>query len=430
MSDLSAPIDQPPQTAVGGPSDGSSRRSGRFWWRAHQWVGLKLSVLMSFILFTGTLAVFANEIDWLLNPAMRVEPATARGEIAWAKIAVNATQALPGGQINELYAPIDRGFAAAAFGQAADGRYKWVYAHPVSGEVQGVGGFMTVQRVLRYMHRHLMLPNKIGIPIVSALSILLIISLATSFLVYRKWWRGFFRPIRFLDARTAIGDAHRLAGLWSIWFVALMAATGLWYLVESLGGDAPDVVWPDQAGLEWTAIDRARGVEAAITAAQIAYPALRIRSVSIASPDYGAYAVGGQGRAILVRDRANNVVISVKSHPSHPPSFWTANTVAIHRAEQLNVHQRIGEMADLLHFGTFGGVWTKIIWFVFGALLTALSLSGASIYGLRLVRQARQSPTWPRFWRHLSAGMGRWKWPATGLVLLSFILIGLAFTRF
>lgn len=64
------------------------RKPQRLWWHVHQWVGLKLSILLSFVLLTGTLAVFSFDIDWLLHPQMRVDPATVpAGPADWAAIA-------------------------------------------------------------------------------------------------------------------------------------------------------------------------------------------------------------------------------------------------------------------------------------------------------------------------------------------------------
>ena len=396
------------------------QKQSRLWWHVHQWVGLKLSILMSFILLTGTLAVFSHEIDWLINPDMRVNPNTVEGEIAWSEFATNTAKVVPDGRIFMLQAPIDRGFAAAAMVANSDGKTKWVYAHPSTGTVQGVGGFFTAQRVLRYLHRHLMLPNKIGVPIVSALSILLFISLATSFVVYKKWWRGFFKPMRFRDARTAMGDFHRLAGLWSLWFVALMAVTGFWYLIESLGGRAPAMPRPAVEGVEFSTQEFAAGLPAAIEAAKRAYPELDIRTIAPPTKRFGAYLISGQDEAILVRDRANGVYVAAGS----------GDVELSYTAHDLSVHQRISEMADPLHFGTFGGVWTKIIWFFFGALLTGLSISGAAIYSLRLAKRAKHPPQWRSGTADLWRGMGLWKWPAAALVLASFILIGAAFATF
>ncbi|MDX5331144.1 MAG: PepSY domain-containing protein, partial [Caulobacteraceae bacterium] len=55
--------------AADGPARPASRKkASRIWWEVHQWVGLKFSILLSFILLTGTLATLSHEIDWLLRP--------------------------------------------------------------------------------------------------------------------------------------------------------------------------------------------------------------------------------------------------------------------------------------------------------------------------------------------------------------------------
>ena len=81
-------------------------------------------------------------------------------------------------------------------------------------------------------------------------------------------------------------------------------------------------------------------------------------------------------------------------------------------------------MADPLHFGTFGGYWTKVTWFVFGVGLTALSLSGVVIYGLRIARETRTTVThWVIAWH----GMGWWRWLACTGVALGFTMISTLF---
>jgi uncharacterized iron-regulated membrane protein len=62
-----------------------------------------------------------------------------------------------------------------------------------------------------------------------------------------------------------------------------------------------------------------------------------------------------------------------------------------YRGEELGLHNRISEAADPLHFGYFGGLTTKIIWFFLGIFMTALSITGFMIYGARLGKIALSS---------------------------------------
>lgn len=395
-----------------------TRKAGgrRLWWVVHQWVGLKLSLFLAFILFTGTLAVLSAEIDWLLHPTLRVAPSSVEGPPRWDLIAQNSAR-YPGiATINYIARPTAGAFAVRVAFQRADESRGYLHVHPTTGRVQGEQGFVDSQRVLRNLHRHLNLPVKYGVPIVGSLSILLLVSVGTSFVVYRKWWRGFFKPIRWRDVRTAWGDFHRLAGVWCLWFVALIALTGLWYLVEQLGGDAPSLPEPahEIAALPEASatVDAAARLAASLAAARRADPALTIEVVQFPDKQSGAFVFQGQRSAWLVRPRANALWVDAA----------TARVVMASDGGDLGVHQRISEMADPLHFGNFAGYWTRLPWFLFGLLMTGLALSGAAIYSHRIAHGARtnaERPIWNGMWR----GTGRWRWLSAGLVGTGALMI-------
>jgi len=380
------------------------RKKGRSaWWIVHSWLGLKLSIFLSFILLTGTLAVFAHEIDWLVTPAMRVTPRDAP-QASWGKLAQAAARSDPTARLQALYAPIDPWFAAEAWMDHGQGAPSRVYIDPWTARVTGTHGWANVHRFLRQVHRHLTLPTKIGIPIVCSLALLLATSLVTGIVTYKKWWRGFLRRPRGGDARRLTGDLHRLAGLWSLWFVALIAVTGVWYLVETLGGNAPV---PKLPKVVTSAPSTGAALDRMVALVQRERPTLKIREIRF-TEDNGVIFLG-QDQAWLVRDRANGVAVD--------PS--TGRVTMSLDGRYLNVHQRISEMADPLHFGTLGGLSTKILWFVFGVLLTALAVTGAIIYTLRLAKEGR---TAQRKLKVAWAGMGAWAYICTALVLLALAL--------
>ena len=374
----------PPGPPSPAPAAATPEKGGRrVWFDLHSWVGLKLCVLMAFVCFTGTLAVFSHEIDWALHEEMRVSPASERA--SWGAMVGAVQQAYPAWTINGLSAPKGPRSAAMASMETDEGRLRFVWVDPYRGVVTGDTHWFNAQRFLRNTHRHLMMPVKIGVPIVSALAIALLVTLATSLVIYRHWWRGFFSMPRPERQRRFWGDVHRLAGVWSLWFIALIAATGVWYLVESLGGGAggqADVLAEriDSAAIEPThattpAIAPA-AIDRAIAQARSQWPGLEVRRLALS--DRGMV-IEGQAEAWLVRDRANAL--------GFDPSG--AAVTGRRDGSGLDVHHRISEMADPLHFGTFGGLATQLIWFVFGLLLTALSVTGAYLYGLRVADAMR-----------------------------------------
>ncbi len=287
-----------------------------------------------------------------------------------------------------------------------DGTRRFVWVDPYSGRVTGDTTWFNAQRILRNTHRHLMLPLEIGVPLVSALALPLLLSLISSLYIYKRWWRGFLTWPRPDRPRRLWGDVHRLAGVWSLWFIALIALTGGWYLVESLGGDAapaakielPAADVPD-APADAAAIDRA------VAALARHWPGLQIRGLHEVSAR--SLRIDGQAEAWLVRDRANAVGVDLDR----------GRFTGQRDGRDMGPHQRISEMADPLHFGTFGGWPVRWLWCVSGALLTTLCATGVHLYGLRvsddaLRSAARRHGHTPahRPWRRAWAGIARWRW--------------------
>lgn len=352
-------------------------RGRRLWFDLHSWVGLKLCLFLGFVCFTGTLAVLAHEIDWLLHPEIRVAPGPERA--SWGAMLAAARHAYPDWELSAIEAPEGSRFAARVRARTPEGRLRFVWVDPYRGTVTGDTHWFNAHRFLRNTHRHLMLPVRYGVPLVAALSIPLAITLVSSLYIYRHWWRGFFARPRGDRPRRLWGDIHRLAGVWSLGFVALMALTGGWYLVESLGGGAEPPATL-QAG---HAQDDARPASAAVVDRAVAeaharWPAFEVRVVRPTGAG-GTLLLEGEAETVLVRPRANALAFDAAD------GAW----IGTRDGRDMGVHQRIAEMADPLHFGNFAGLPVKLVWFVFGALLTTLSITGAYLYGLRIADALR-----------------------------------------
>ena len=384
------------------------------WFRLHSWVGLKLSIMLFFIFATGTLAVLAHEIDWLLNPAMRVTVEESRA--SWGEQLRAVHERHPDWRVEFLFAPVDPWFATAMYAVTPEGRRRHVYVNPYTAEVTGDTRWFNAHRFLREVHRHLMLPVKYGVPIVSAFAFALVVTLISSFWVYRKWWRGFIAWPRRDRSRRFWGDLHRLAGVWSLWFVFLMAVTGIWYLVESLGANAPPaVVFAGDANVPPPVVTGIQ-LDRMIAAAESSYPELSIEHIRLPTRGGQPVMLQGQADAILVRPRANTIAFDPVS----------GEEIHRHYGGDLTLHQRISEAADPLHFGTFGGLPTKIIWFVFGALMTTLSVTGIYLYGLRVAGgRSTAASRWHEAWH----GIAHWRLPGIVMLLTVMLLLPGAVAR-
>lgn len=117
----------------------------RVWLDLHRWFGLKLSILMSFVLITGTLATLGHEIDWLLEDRMRVWPPKQAERIDWQGIYDAARAAYPNFAPERIHAPQAPWFAAQIQGYTPAGERRRIWVDPHSLEVQGDTGWVNAQ---------------------------------------------------------------------------------------------------------------------------------------------------------------------------------------------------------------------------------------------------------------------------------------------
>lgn len=358
---------------------------------------------MAFVCLTGTIATVAHEIEWLYKPEVRAT-AFEPGTEDWAGMWAAAQSAYPAATLTGI-GSYDRShvgyFAKSVSALDRAGEDFTIYVDPGTGGVTGHEYGRSLQDVMRALHYYLFVPGDVGFYLVTGLGFILLASLITGLIIYKKFWRGFFTPPRLTrNLRTAMGDLHRLAGLWSLWFVAIISLTSIYYFFE---WDMLD--WES----ETPQVAAANGVETATPAqiarwaqtARAAKPGLRITAIHLPYTETDPLIVQGHWKAALVRERADAVFID--------PA--TGAIVGQRAAHEMGAGERIVHTVDPLHFGTFGGLATRLIWALFGLILTGMAVSGAIIYASR-TRKALAEATSPASLHFL----GYWKWPNFALV--------------
>jgi len=389
---------------------GTKRRP--FAYVLHSVLGVKLSLFLGFVCFTGTVATVAHEVEWLYKPQIRADGAPADRD--WGRMWEAARRAHPDARLHGIHT-YDRSdstyFVKSVAATDAAGEEFTVYVDPVDAEVTGHEYGRSFQDAMRALHYYLFLPGSVPFYLVTSLGFVLLASLVSGLVVYKKFWRGFFRKPQWRrNLRTWMGDLHRLAGLWSLWFVALIGLTSVWYLAEWAGVDLETA--PPHAG-QRSAAHAVRGddIDRWVALAREAMPGLRITAIALPYAPGDPVVVQGQWRAWLVRERANAVYIDPDD----------GRLLGRRPAHAMSAGERWVHTADPLHFGTFGGLFTRLLWAVFGLLLTGLCVSGAVIHAQRL-----KSDLAPGGALSSLNYLGAWKWPSIVLVSLA-PLIGFVF---
>ena len=182
---------------------------------------------------TGSIATISQEIVWLIDPAVRANPPSDEARmIDYDAIVAVIAREHPEAIIQRIERPVKSMFAWTVQASYPDIRVVNHYVNPYTGHIQGSEpeGF-SFRQFIRALHGWLLMPFTDGFNFgwyaVSALSLPLLGSLITGLVVYKRFWRGYFRPRLRVDrgSRVFWGDLHRLAGIWSILFILIMAVT-------------------------------------------------------------------------------------------------------------------------------------------------------------------------------------------------------------
>jgi len=355
--------------------------------RIHGWIGLHLGLLLFVVCLSGTFATLANEVDWLADPGIRASRESATGPVGWQAMLDSLEAEFPEGRMLGLYLGGGTGhtdaFAPMAYVRLDDGATRKVYLDASTGEIRGVRNFFNAQRFFRSFHRRFFDGDR-GIVLVTLTGFFLLTSALSGLLFYRGWFKNLF-TLRWKSRRVVRwSDLHKLAGLWSLLFTLLIAGTGVFYFVELMFQTAGrgEVLQPTSPP---ALAERTEGkfppgaafpdAEVFLARAHEVFPGLQVRGIRLPEKPDDYVTLYGQAGNPLTRDRANQVFL----HPI------TAEVLHVRRSAELGPAGFFSHAADPLHFGYFGGLTTKIIWWALGMLLSFAILTGAYLWYLRQI---------------------------------------------
>lgn len=352
----------------------------------HSFISLKLSLVFSIVLITGTLAVFAEEIDWIFYPEIRVSPLDVK--LNEGEVFDRMQAAMPDAGLSNYSTANDRHrTAAGAVMSLPGGGFQKVWANPYTGEITGTTDFLTIGEFLSILHRNLFMPL-IGRSLVNVFGVLCLIGLITGLISYRKFWREFFTLPRWnAKPRIFLGDLHKFLGLWSLWFVLIIGITGSWWFYKNPLVDhnlAPPFL-PTKTidpALNQEDLDKlGTQIPSPLAASEI------VDAVKVHDQDFTIHMLfppEHNGMAYTVRGTKHDLLTSKwdASYFVHP---YTGEIIGERLTADAPTLTRIDMSMRPLHYGTWGyDGWgdfaVKFIWFVFGLAMSLMSISGMIIF--------------------------------------------------
>ncbi len=368
----------------------------------HLWLGLVTGLLMLIIGTSGAVAVFIEEIDWLATPALRVKPSSGSGQKADLDAVLAAvTAAYPNARIGGLKVSDRPSFAHVARVQVKGRGSLDVFVDPDSAAIQGdrvvtSSYTSTLRNFVRQLHLRLFM-GLWGRVFVGVFGVTLVLSCVTGLWIYRGWIKNLFR-LRWnaVGARTRWSDLHKLIGVWSLLFNVVIGVTGAVFGLENLTGQIRSK-WLRPAADARTAETRAvpptpslsvetkLPLEALREKARLAFPDLTVTSVTFATSPTAPVVFRGRVPDPLVQQSHVRSANSISIDP------YTGEVRRKVDGRDASGWNRLYSSFDPLHFGYFGGLATKVIWFILGLAPGALSLSGTWLWWKRTRSRVRPS---------------------------------------
>jgi uncharacterized iron-regulated membrane protein len=340
-----------------------------------------------FVCLTGSIATVSQEIEWLARPMVRANaPAADARLLGYDEVLAAVERREPGARVRFIARPVKSIFALTVSVTRPDGSSSALFVNPYTGAVQGEQGAFDFRDFVRSLHGWLLMPFDSGFPIgwyaVSALAIPLLGSLITGIIVYKRFWRAYLRPRLRTGKGTRVfwGDLHRLAGVWSIPFIAIMAVTASWFLTQAILADShitistagvpPVVARTDVPAVAKDAPAPRITLGQAAEAVRQQLPDLEPTFVQFPRNAYDHISVGGRGAYPLIFE-------TVEVNP------YNGTVERARRVSDRSALELVTGSMRPLHTGDFAGVWLKLVYLLFGLTLTTLVFSGMMVWTRR-----------------------------------------------
>ena len=368
--------------------------SNRFWFQLHGWFSLPVWLLFCFVCVSGTIAVLSHEFTWLSNPASRASNPNNLSAKPTAELVSIVEQAHPTADVSVVTALEPYLVNLVSF-TSHDKPYAIAYVNQYTGEIQEVNDGVTFINFMRSLHGWLLFPwysnYSWGYYLVNVMSFVMLGALVTGLIIYKNFWRAFTQPkLRLKQGKkTLLADLHRLAGVWSIWFLLIMSATGIWYLVQAVMWHADIDIEPHAplVNIAQVPVNLSEkptpefSLQQAMDKVQQRYVDFEPSYIMLPEHNRDTYKLIGKGDFVFYDQYAYNLTINP----------WTGAIESEITPENMTGLQTLMYIADPLRYGTLGGLWTKLLWFLFGIILSSMSITGFMMWGSRAIKAARRT---------------------------------------
>lgn len=244
----------------------------------------------------------------------------------------------------------------------------FVFVHPTTGEIiQELNELTTFSRWLLKFHYSFQ-AGVFGRMLVFIAGVLFLLSILTGLILYRKSLLKvlFFREkINFRNKRSLNSSLHRIIGVWSLLLNLLLVITGVFLSYEVVMASLAAPVMPNSP-LVTTPIENIlqeiKEENPDFTPTYISLPASKDGAVSI----FGLY--------------NDDPFYFSEFYNSFSADYKSGEITGSVRVQDADMGTKLKSTLIPLHFGNFGGIWTKLLYCIVGLSGPLLSITGFVIW--------------------------------------------------
>ena len=373
----------------------------------HSWSGIILGLFVYVVSFTGCIALFDHELKSWEDPAKRLsipqEPIIMMSTFeAWVNTtAQEDTVRTILFSYPDYHRPYYQGFmtTVAEGSKPVNHRVKW---SAETGDVLIVKEPALTEWLLDF-HRDLMWPASIGgrtagRTIVGIAGIILLLSIITGIITHTKIIKEFFTLRVKRSIHLKWQDMHKVIGLWTLPFSTMIAFTGaILGVVVILAPLAALLAFKGDTQSVIEAVVGKPAEPAGIYAPMYSVdelitfkPDQRPSFVSITNwgDENAEYRLSYKARTEL--NRFNRFFLKGSS----------GELIRSESVSTLRPDQRVNNAITPLHYGTYGGVWLKIVYLIMGIFLCVVTATGLMVWIERRLK-SKKGKKKPEFYYRL-----------------------------
>ncbi|MWB96489.1 hypothetical protein GON26_19165 [Flavobacterium sp. GA093] len=350
-------------------------------WKIHAWIGLYTGAMILLFSITGSCIVFRKELDAILNPELYKVSQSKKEIVSLDEISKKVLSKYPGYYLHHFkFNEEDKAFEVKIKPETKSSKNKKkdldFFIDPNNGDING---FRKPETGLLYwvakLHTNL-LGGKIGRYVVGVFGIALLLMLVGGLLIYSNFMKKKrVTQIRWGEGtRKVSADWHKLLGLTTVPFNLVWAITGITLaflpsIIEASIGK-PNETFAKPKILENPIAINPFSYDQIANTVALNFRNAKIKTIREAYKDNPFIEVKLDYGSPLIKDDAAKLYIDKdkKQIISHfDPRVASLST-------------KLFYSQDPLHYGTFGGLWSKIIYSIFGLSSGILCITGFVIY--------------------------------------------------